>query len=366
MSTKCSGCGKPIQSLDFLECSACQETYDLLCLGFDGESFRVMSQETKDRWICPVCTSSRPKGDNTHTPIGSPSCSLNSTYNTLDRGNTTLDRVNNLRGNRRQVTAPSLFCESEISQLVSEIRQLREEIQEIKDQNKEIALLRQDVFALKEQVLSVPLAFAASKDEYEKKIIAQDAEIADLKRSVSNLQSLFNMQEQNILRNELEIAGVPEADSENLQHVAMVMASRLGVELTAGDLDCVRRVGLKRPQTVLNKEWMPRPIVVKLLRRSKRDVIIQSAKARRNLTSETVAQGTARKVYINERLTKANRALFKESRTRAQQYNFRYCWIRYGAIFMRQTEKKPAILIRSQSDLDQQVGQAQEAVMVLN
>lgn len=327
-----------------------------------------MSQEAKDCWVCPLCTSSRPKGDNTHTPIGSPACSFNSTYNALDRGNTTLDRVNNLRGNRRQANTPSHLSgsDSEIVQLIAEIRQLREEIVELKEQNKEIALLRKDVISLKEQVTSVPLVIAASQDAYDKRVAAQDAEIVKLRESLGHIQSQLNAQEQSNIRNELEIIGVPEAESENLQHLALVLASRVGVDLVTADIDCVARVGSKRPQSVTNKEWMPRPIVIKLLRRSKRDEILQASKTRRNLTSEIVAQGTAQNLYFNERLTKANRVLFKESRMRAQQCNFRYCWVRNGSIYLRQSEKKPAILIQSQLDLDLHVGPAQGVAQAPN
>ncbi|KAJ8736993.1 hypothetical protein PYW07_000264 [Mythimna separata] len=143
----------------------------------------------------------------------------------------------------------------------------------------------------------------------------------------------------------------------------LVTSKKLGVELQENDIDQVQRVGAKRTNSP-SKPPTSRPVVVKLLRGAKRDELLLAAKSRRNLTSSDIVSGTSATVYLNERLSQANRKLFGEARKRATQHNFRYCWIRNGCVYARKaantTEKKfRALAIRSHDDIDKLIGPAE-------
>lgn len=341
MPTNCNGCKEPIMTAEYMKCNVCRESYDLKCLNIEPSAFKKYSREQIVQWICPSCISSRPKRNNTNTPIQSPVGVISKTL-------TGFDNVNMSRGSRKQEKsdkAPPVL--SEISELVSEIRQLRNEVHE-----------------LKEHLSSVYSTLTQKLVDNEKKIAAQETEILNLRESLTHLKLASNAQEQYSLKNELELAGIPESESENLCHIAMVVAKKIGVELTDSDIDDVSRAGPKLSWSakISQNDKLPRPIVLKLLRRTKREEITKAAKARRNLTTEDVIPGSPKKIFINERLTKANRILFREARQRAQQYKFRFCWVRNGSIYVREDEfdKKQAILIRSTADLDQKVGPARE------
>lgn len=105
-----------------------------------------------------------------------------------------------------------------------------------------------------------------------------------------------------------------------------------------------------------SKSKWPRPFVVKLMRRRTRDEVIKAAKYRQNLTSDHFVESPPKKVYLNERLSKENRSLFREARRRCQGFGFKYCWIRNGTVHVRQTENRAAIRLRSIEDLDQKLG----------
>lgn len=245
--------------------------------------------------------------------------------------------------------------------VLAELRQLRQDISEMKRQNNEISLLRQEVIELKEQIVTLSDSLTDKHVQFLTKLEQADLEIASLKSSVTHLQQQLGAQEQYAMRNELEIIGVPESDAENLTHIVLTASNLIGVQLQETDIDDITRVGSKGPKaSKLNSsdDRKPRPIRLKLLRRQKRDELLKAAKARRNLTSETIVSGTPRKLYVNERLTRENRLLFREARLRTTANNFRYCWTRNGIIYVRENDSKPSSRISSLDDLEQRVGPA--------
>lgn len=140
----------------------------------------------------------------------------------------------------------------------------------------------------------------------------------------------------------------------------------MGVNLAEQDIDGVFRAGPPRtagPSTA-EENKLPRPIVVRLVRRANRDLLIKESKVRGNLTTADIVPGTSNRVYVNERLSKTNRSLFREARLLAKQHNFRFCWIRYGCIYVRKAEKKPAMPIRTEEDFSRITRLSDETIVL--
>lgn len=335
MAKICSGCRSEIQNLKYMSCSKCGDLCDLPCLNLSVPEFNALSADYKKNWSCPSCTSNRPKGDNSNTPVRS--TISNDLYSDIN--------VNTKRGSNKKVKTTSELAESDTS-ILTEIRLLRQEFAEVR-------------IEFKDNLESVSNTLNDKLGELTKTIEAKNHEIAFLKTSVSNLQRLLTVHEQNSMKNELEIVGMPEYDSENLMQVATRVCKKVGVDLNEQDVDEVIRVGPKNMRggdsSGSGSKW-PRPIVVKMLRKRNRDEVLKAAKSRRNLTSEHVVEGPPKNVYINERLSKENRNLFREARQRCQKFGFKYCWIRNGAVHIRQSENRAAIRLQSIEDLDQKIG----------
>ncbi|XP_048482817.1 uncharacterized protein LOC125489790 [Plutella xylostella] len=346
MAIKCNGCENDIITQDFMKCFKCKKFYDLPCLNVTSTVFANFSSEYKEKWLCPGC--SRPKGDNSLTPVRStaPEASNNTTQPTSN--------VNMLRGSR--LTASKSEKDNvDIKSLANEIRLMRKEIQDLTQKQKtEIPLLRKEVADLSTQLNAVSTTITERLGEFAKRISDQEREILHLKASLQQSQAIISAQDQYLLKNEIEIAGVPETENENIEHIAMVISKRIGVDLKNEDLDDVFRAGPRRvtSQNPAHPEKLPRTIVVKLVRQTKRRELIKAAKSRRNLTSEGVVNAPPHKLFINERLTKGNRILFREARLRARQNGFRYCWVKDGSILIRKVDKSTAITIRNLEDLD--------------
>lgn len=346
MNSNCSGCGNPIMDRCYMECSRCKNSFDLLCINIPKDSFDRFSQSYKDVWLCPSCVCALPKGDNTSTPVRNPksSSNLNDKY--------ICSNVNQTRGSRSQgAKAKNAKYDSppnpDLGTLMSELHLLRLELAEVKEQNHEI----------KNQMSNLSDNLNKTVQEHSNKIRNAEREIVTLKASVGLLQQQLASRDQENLRNDLEIIGIAEQKSENLQQIVLDASQKLGIPLLESDINDVFRVGPKGSKVRKSSaEELPRPIVAQLLRRRKAEELLKAAKNRRSLTSVDIVDGQPTPLYINERLTKDNRQLFRQARSRTKEYKFRYCWVRGGSIFVRKADGKPAILIFSPIDLDEKIG----------
>lgn len=245
---------------------------------------------------------------------------------------------------------------SELRELTTELRQLTREFTTLSTKLEEVTQSLNHCHGRMDDLV----ASMKGTDDRIKNLERRDQEVLVLRETVNDLQLELNAQAQYSLRNEVEIAGIPETLNENLDHVVRVTAQKLGEELGDNDVDFITRVGARRPSSahVPTKadgllERAPRTIVLRLLRRSKRDQILKASKSRRNITSADLeVAGAPLKLYINERLTKHNRVLFRDARTRAKIHGYLFCWCSNGSIYVRQREGKAAVAIRMQSDLD--------------
>lgn len=328
--------------MDSIKCTSCPYKYHCLCVGLKATS-------TKTSWICPNCMNKRPKVDNTNTPLKEPVDGLS--FITL--------RKTRPPRNLEDVPSP---CDDLRSVIESGNQSLKMDIQSIRA---EITASSETLRADMETRLTRIEAGVARMSEIESELLEAKKRIAvleslhnnQLKATIQQLETSANFQQQYNLRNELEIAGVPETENENLQHIVTLISKKVGIDLSVGDVDEVTRAGPKRALPAKAPyDGLPRLIVIKLVRRIKRNELFQAAKARRNLTSENIVDSPPKQLYINERLSKANRLLFRDARLCARHHGFRYCWVRDGAIYARRADKQPAIHIKTSEDLATQIG----------
>lgn len=327
---KCAGCMKSVKDINTIKCSTngCGKNFCVLCINVSA-----LSAERKKSWKCPDCCATQRKGgDNSLTPIRA------STENVTTR---------------KKSDSNSESSGSDLVKLTEQLRLLTVAFSSLESKLEDATLSLTHSHERMDE-LTVQLSAAHDRLKYLEK---RDQEVTALQAKVCQLQNELDTQSQYNLRNEIEIVGIPESSGENLHHTVLVAATKLGIELDDKDLDWVARVGPRRPPvtTTLPEDGskMPRPIVVRLLRRSKRDQFIKASKSRKNIYSADLqTPGVNRKVYFNERLTKSNRILFRETRFRAKLHGYAFCWCSQGIVYVRQREGKAAIPIRSQYDMD--------------
>ncbi|XP_041983196.1 uncharacterized protein LOC121736175 [Aricia agestis] len=182
------------------------------------------------------------------------------------------------------------------------------------------------------------------------------SKVADLEQVVSQLKSELNDRDQEALLADLDVGNLPESTGENTTHTVTVLAAKLGVQLSSTDIVFAERVGaVERSPTgdaTAAEERRARRIVVRLARRDLRDELLRAARVRRTLNSADLgAPGAPRRVYVNERLTRANRVLFHQAREECRRLQWRYSWTKRGRIYVRQGDGKPVFSIRCDADL---------------
>lgn len=343
MAKICAACCKIITTAQSMQCTRCTSTYHHLCVNINDP--RKLTESEKNDWICPVCQSKIPKKGNSNTPVRASSVpSENAASNTTNSSTNVT-----LRPQNRKVTTPLL------SPVNAEPDALTSLITEVK-------LLRQDMSKMSEHLQSLTSSFTQCNtrlDEQEGRFDAlakriqiletREIENEALRLKVTELEELLNFQAQARLGNEIEIVGVNECPNENKIHILLTTAQKMGVPLSEMDVNHVTRVGPKRS---LGEDSMPRPLVVKFVRRAKRNEFLKAAMSRRNLTSSSInVEGPSRKLYFNERLTKSNRRLFREARVQSNNAGYKFCWTRNGTILTRKKQGSPEIVIRSMADL---------------
>lgn len=241
-----------------------------------------------------------------------------------------------------------------------------------------IKLLREDIADMKTHMTTltdhVKQCFSRI-DEQDKKIADSESRLRSLEdrerevimcqNAITELRHELTTRAQFNLRNEIEISGIYESPNENPMHVVQVISQKIGVPFEANDLDYIIRVGPRNRDTetgVKNQDGSnyrpPRPLVIRFLRRHNREAFLKAGKIRRNLTcSDIGVEGGPRTIFINERLTQENRQLFRTARRLAKTAEYRYCWVKYGTVYVRRQEGNPAVPLRNMEEVQRHFNQ---------
>ncbi|XP_064076282.1 uncharacterized protein LOC135194597 [Vanessa tameamea] len=174
---------------------------------------------------------------------------------------------------------------------------------------------------------------------------------------ITQLRLDLNERDQELLLNDVEITGLEEKSGENSTHLIMSLAKKLGADLDERDIVSVARSGPRRIAADSGERPpRPRPLVVRLARRSVRDTLLRAARVRRGTDSSGITDTEPRRVYVNERLTGTNRQLFYKTREECRRHGWRFSWTKNGRIYVRKNDSSEIRRIRSSSDIEKFFG----------
>lgn len=166
----------------------------------------------------------------------------------------------------------------------------------------------------------------------------------DTVSKIHNLEEGMEELQQYSRRNNLEIHGIPEQVSENVNKIVMDVAKALDVELKDCDIDAAHRLPSRKTD-------MPRPVIVRFVNRWKRDMLIGAKKKKKHLTTEDIKiSGVRYNIYINEHLTSRMRNIHKRARG-LRQHGYGYIWTKDCRVFVKRGEGDRPIWIRNEQIL---------------
>ncbi|VVC99735.1 unnamed protein product [Leptidea sinapis] len=177
---------------------------------------------------------------------------------------------------------------------------------------------------------------------------------SEVNETIDSLKKQLNDSEQDKLLNNVEISGLQENNGENLLHVVITLAQKIGFSLEERDIVNAYRLGarinaVESRGAVSKATRRPRAIVVRLTRRYLRDKFLHVARVRRGVdTTGMGLGGEPRRFYVNEHLTRVTRKLFYLAREElARQRNWRFVWC---------DQKSSVHVIRSEQDISKVFG----------
>lgn len=354
----CAGCLKKIETRQFLKCTLCFKHYDLLCANVSEKRFlNTMTLDHKKLWKCPECLNRKPKSDNSNTPVkqdaaddieGAVSAQSNVTLRSRPAA-----MFQDLITSPPQVAFSS--TESTPSELVSELRLLRDEMKAVRSEMREfrsavagltaaLNLTNQRIDELSERVDTV------ERQQRE----ATNSGVTGWEQTIASLKLDLNDRDQEMLGNDVEVAGLPEENNESTSHLVLTLSATLGVPLEERDIVSAERVGGVRRAGVgsgTEARSRPRPLVVRLARRALRDQLLAAARVRRGATTADMGLSSgASRFYVNERLTRHNRQLFYRAREEGTRAQWKYVWTRGGNIYARKEHGAQRFRLRCESD----------------
>lgn len=316
-----------------MSCTDCRRSYHLGgCSGIADKTFTTMGPVKREKWRCRACRSGNPTSG--------------------------VDIVEDAAsGDRSELQAQIVVIGQKLDLLLS-LKGSVDKLSMLPMKVDDLMSLRPAVESMRETVNSMQTSVQFFSDQYdslmalvasnEKEIKSLRAEVGVLKETVSaqalslqGLQSDLNDLEQYGRRQNMEIHGLPYSPTENLEVALQDMAVKLGIDsFQAVDVVAVHRLPAKRDSAP--------PVLVRFVSVRAKEPWM-AARGRLNSLPGLPSQC---RLFFNENLTRANKELFWQARSRGRERGFRFVWVKHGKVFARKGEGSRIIKINYVNDLE--------------
>lgn len=311
MVGRCGECQKSIHGNAYsLKCVKCSNSFHKHCTGLDsGELDKIFADtQAANNWNCGKCPI-------TYEGMGGRNPTATPTIEAL------FEAFKELRDDLSRVKAKNTQLERRIAQLENENETIKKENAE---QAKSLDFLSGE--------------FDKHRNNPPRGTKSPEAETIQLANDLEEVKAYLR-------RNNLEISGIPEAASEDLHYTAIKIAKQMGVDITPTDIDVVHRIPTRA-------KGMPKPILVKFVRRDIRDAILQGKVGMARLRTGMLGFAQDNPIYISEHLTPKMQALAKRAR-RLKPKGCEFVWIKNGCLYVRKTKTSSAIKINDSKTMEE-------------
>lgn len=186
-------------------------------------------------------------------------------------------------------------------------------------------------------------------NELKKSVERISEEHSEAKNKISILEQQLEQVQRHQLASSLEILNIPRQDNENLEGIILKLHSSLGVNIAESDISQIHR----------NNSIKRKPVIVQYNNIKSRNEVLKAIKQYNKTNNQNKFNTTiinkdweANPVFVFESLTAQTRRLYHLSRELQKNSNYRFCWITNGRVYLRRTEGSPALLIKSEQQLD--------------
>lgn len=172
---------------------------------------------------------------------------------------------------------------------------------------------------------------------------------------IDKLEQQFEWNKQRNLERDIEIYGITNTKSENLELIVKELLTSLDIK----EPNCIHNIYRKR---LTNAAGDNSSVIVSFRNKETRDQVMINKKGK-NLayvggdnpsivisTGENVKD--ERPVYINENITSFKKLLFKKARDVKKTRAIKYAWVKNGNVLIRVSDGSRTIHIKSSDQLD--------------
>ncbi|CAG5011296.1 unnamed protein product [Parnassius apollo] len=199
------------------------------------------------------------------------------------------------------------------------------------------------------------LEFISQKyEDMQNKIITLEKQCKDNHKYIISLEEKVEELYRNSRRNGIEIRNIPEKEKENkndLTQLVIYLSKTLNINLQSCDIKNIFRGPGKKGST--------RPIIVELVNMSQKQTILSSVKSfNKNNPSKKLnvshfgINTSASPVYVSEHLTPSMKKIYYLARQLTKEKMYKFCWTANGKVFIRKSDRSPAILIRNEAQFE--------------
>ena len=170
-------------------------------------------------------------------------------------------------------------------------------------------------------------------------------QVGEAEKKVKTALDEVNNLEQYGRRDMIEIGGIPRTSDESVEDIVVHLFDKLQLRLTKTDIEAAHRISTRERAS----------IIVKFASRRTRDAAYSKRNLLKTVQTHDFGIATERdssKIYLNESLSRSNKALFSQALGFKKTHNVKFLWTRNGNIYMRLSETaKKVVQIKCADDL---------------
>jgi len=182
-------------------------------------------------------------------------------------------------------------------------------------------------------------------DEVSQRQEKLQVEVNHLQTANKDLAAMYERSLQYSYRDDLEIKGVPVLSRENCSEIVKKIAIASDIQISPHDISTSHRAFHPRP----GQSRTP-SIIVRFVRRDKRDEILHACRAKR-LNTSCLGMNNGAQIFVNEHLTPLTKRLFFLASERKRERNWKFIWTSQCKVLLRKQDGGPVSHIASEQDL---------------
>ena len=244
----------------------------------------------------------------------------------------------------------------EIEKLKDYVKRLEEEIRNEKrtSSHLESSILSTEGAKTVEFVSDQCDAMVNLHDKTLKALRDVSSQLDDISKRCSEITSFIDNAEDYSYQYNLKVIGMPllsvGENAEATTHLCLRLFSLIGAkDVTLSDIDIAHRVPARKPS-----KDRPNAIVCRFTRRLAKNKVLACRKNVFNVTSEQLGLDpsvSVERLNIFEHLSPRQQDLFYEAKKFKKTYNYKYCWVKDGIVFLRETDESSKYKLKKEQDL---------------